>query len=579
MPAPSSLSTSHATVSGARKEEDAFTLDEVMKHRTVTDCWVIIGDGVYDLTAWLESHPGGIGPIMSVAGQDATDHFEAAHMANPKLDAMLRGMRIGSAAKEDILPTKTQVVFRRLRDELERNGFFDCDSPSFRVLGMTWHQREMLRCLSLLAVAVWVTLYAPTEWARALVGGVLMGVFWQQVAFIGHDLGHCSVTGRTLPSPAGKTHKIAGAKWATVSRADTDLKLKWLWGSLINDHTLGLVFGNLLSGVGIGWWKSTHNVHHMVSNSINRDPDIQHLPLLAVSERFLGGYISDFYGIRITWDKFAQAMVQMQQWIFYPLMAVARFNLYVQSLVWTLRTPASTKTVGAKKNFSEGGITLAGMSGSSVVTRWAEVAMSMCFFTWVTALVSTLPTWSHIVTWLLVSHAIAGLLHVQICVSHFAMDMFDGCPTEEDSKASKVLADLHGLKGEKRAQWLEARLQRQSSPFVGEDKATPKDYFEQQLRTTMDVDCPSWMDWLHGGLQFQTVHHLFPHVPRYRLRELSDVLDKYAKECGLTYVKVGFFEANYMMMMRLAQVAEQSAKYPGKSKNYEMLLHAINAEG
>lgn len=26
-------------------------------------------------------------------------------------------------------------------------------------------------------------------------------------------------------------------------------------------------------------------------------------------------------------------------------------------------------------------------------------------------------------------------------------------------------------------------------------------FAEKALRTTMDVECPTWMDWFHGGLQ------------------------------------------------------------------------------
>ena len=50
-----------------------------------------------------------------------------------------------------------------------------------------------------------------------------------------------------------------------------------------------------------------------------------------------------------------------------------------------------------------------------------------------------------------------------------------------------------------------------------------------QLNGTMDIDCPAWMDWFHGGLQFQTEHHLFPRWPRHKLRQLrEEVVKPYA---------------------------------------------------
>ena len=50
------------------------------------------------------------------------------------------------------------------------------------------------------------------------------------------------------------------------------------------------------------------------------------------------------------------------------------------------------------------------------------------------------------------------------------------------------------------------------------------DWFRLQLATTMDVDCSEWMDWFHGGLQFQIEHHLFPRVPRHNLREVQKLV-------------------------------------------------------
>ena len=36
-----------------------FTLEEVAKHNTREDCWVIVGTDVLDVTKYLDEHPGG----------------------------------------------------------------------------------------------------------------------------------------------------------------------------------------------------------------------------------------------------------------------------------------------------------------------------------------------------------------------------------------------------------------------------------------------------------------------------------------------------------------------------------------
>mmetsp|Transcript_408 Transcript_408/g.348 ORF Transcript_408/g.348 Transcript_408/m.348 type:complete len:82 (+) Transcript_408:101-346(+) len=53
--------------------------EELAKHNTDTDCWVLVGDDVFDVTNFLKDHPGGKKAIMLFAGKDATEEFDMLH--------------------------------------------------------------------------------------------------------------------------------------------------------------------------------------------------------------------------------------------------------------------------------------------------------------------------------------------------------------------------------------------------------------------------------------------------------------------------------------------------------------------
>jgi cytochrome b involved in lipid metabolism len=56
-----------------------FSRDEVAKNNTEDSLWCIVDHKVYDLTDFLEAHPGGNVVLQQVAGQDATTAFYNLH--------------------------------------------------------------------------------------------------------------------------------------------------------------------------------------------------------------------------------------------------------------------------------------------------------------------------------------------------------------------------------------------------------------------------------------------------------------------------------------------------------------------
>lgn len=56
-----------------------LSTDEVAKHDKEDDCWVMIGEDVFNVTEFLDDHPGGKASIIPFAGKDATEAFDMLH--------------------------------------------------------------------------------------------------------------------------------------------------------------------------------------------------------------------------------------------------------------------------------------------------------------------------------------------------------------------------------------------------------------------------------------------------------------------------------------------------------------------
>ena len=58
----------------ASKPQTQPTTD-VSKHAATSDCWIVISSGVYDVTNYVDQHPGGAREILRYCGKDATIGF------------------------------------------------------------------------------------------------------------------------------------------------------------------------------------------------------------------------------------------------------------------------------------------------------------------------------------------------------------------------------------------------------------------------------------------------------------------------------------------------------------------------
>jgi len=448
----------------ADKDLPVFTREEVAKHNTPDDSWIIIEGKVYAVSKFAKVHPGGRDILTSAAsaGHDLSDAFRIYHpeyVARQKLPYLCKGVVADDAAANPI-----NAAYRALDAQLRAEGFYETNYFYFAF--------KFAYAFAMFGLAIWLGLGATTS-GMVFASAAMMGLFWQQFAFIGHDLCHNGVS-----------------------------HVRWI------DYGICAILGNSLGGISASWWKRSHNNHHVTCNNVQHDADIQHLPVFAVTEKYFGSVFSEYHGRVLPFDAVSRVLVKWQHWLYYPVMALARFNLYLQSIIH--------------------------MCGSRRMDyRKTEITTEVLFFVWMGLFVWQLPTWKLRLAWLLVSHAVSGILHVQITLSHFAMPVYD------DPKA-----EFH------------------SDEFI-----------TAQLTTSMDVDT-SWYDnWFHGGLQFQVEHHLFPRIPRHNLKYVRPRLIAFCKEHDLPYFSYSFYEGNKKVIQVLREAA---SKVDG---NLDMIRDGLNAHG
>jgi len=72
-----------------------YTAEEVAKHSRRSDLWLIIHGKVYNVTPFLEEHPGGPEVLENHGGHDATQDFEDV-FHSPKARELMQKYVIGS---------------------------------------------------------------------------------------------------------------------------------------------------------------------------------------------------------------------------------------------------------------------------------------------------------------------------------------------------------------------------------------------------------------------------------------------------------------------------------------------------
>jgi acyl-lipid Delta6-acetylenase / acyl-lipid (9-3)-desaturase len=209
--------------------EQSATADELAAAKTF-----VYRGRRYDVSRWLERHPGGADILTRFLDQDATCAMHMMHdMRHKGVQKVLQKLDRGPAEPGPVNAFDDDYL--ALEQTFLERGWFKPSLP--------WYAYKAVLVFALLAVAFVV----PGPWLK----GLFFGLFIQQSAFIAHDICHDAA----LP----RRWRRSGA---------------WL-------------FGTVCFGLNHEKWQREHTIHHLVNGRPFEDPQMNTMPHLVYAEREL----------------------------------------------------------------------------------------------------------------------------------------------------------------------------------------------------------------------------------------------------------------------------------------------------
>ncbi|KAM6085214.1 cytochrome b5 reductase 4 isoform 3-T3 [Theristicus caerulescens] len=123
------LTKSGKDLTGLKGRLIEVTEDELAKHNKKEDCWICIRGFVYNVTPYMEYHPGGEDELMKAAGTDGTDLFDQVHRW-VNYESMLKECLVGRMAVKPIAALK-EISSTLSEEKKQLNGML----PEKKVLG------------------------------------------------------------------------------------------------------------------------------------------------------------------------------------------------------------------------------------------------------------------------------------------------------------------------------------------------------------------------------------------------------------------------------------------------------------
>ena len=168
--------------------------------------------------------------------------------------------------------------YRELASRIRGAGLLDRRTASYTT-------RMVVTAVAL--AATWAALFAIGDSWASLGIAALLAFMFTQVDFVGHDAGH-----------------------------------QQIFQSRRANQVIGLLAGNVLTGLSFGWWVPKHNAHHAHPNVVGQDPDIG-TGIVALTFTDEGARSRRGAG---------RILARQQAWLFFPLLLLEGAGLHISGI-------------------------------------------------------------------------------------------------------------------------------------------------------------------------------------------------------------------------------------------------------
>lgn len=425
-------------------------MKEVEKHDSPTDAWIVVDHVAYDVTEFSKKHPGGR-VILTWAGMDATEVFSVMHARSTY--NILPAYAVGRVDDATYKVPAILSDFRDMHDAMRRDGLFQTSFAYYAYKNTTQ--------LALLASSMALLFTSHGSYAKLFASACLLGLFWQQSGWLAHDYCH--------------------------NQVHTNRR---------RNRIMGLLWGNVMQGFSVGWWKDKHNTHHASTNLLDDefmpvDPDIDTLPMLAWSREQLEATVK-------VYPTMNKVLMRYQHYLVGPILLFARMSWSLMSLLQVVSMVKGTDPAFAK----------------NVKATREEVVGMVLHYSWLVGAIAANCTFTQGLFYYVAAQCVGGLFLGYVFIqSHNGMSVH----LDEDLK---------------------------------------KDFFTNQMLTTRNIHSTAFNDWFTGGLNKQIEHHLFPNMPRHSLGKAGKYVKAMCDKHRIAYEDVGMIEASCKVVRRLHEIAQ-----------------------